>query len=241
MEEIETQYQMSINKSNKFLIISVTFIFLFGCGNISNRNNSTNISKAPNEIEDTLVKEVPLQKNIVQEKQNIVFPDSTINNQLMLVDNNSTKNFYPDYNKLSYNDITDFSHPFILFVNNDISQYLIAYTYEGSTINAFDCFEIGYYKDNEKLNKLKYYQINEPNFKTESGLRLGMILNDLERIKGKGYNRKELSDKNSVLTYHILDMNSSSFLKRYNMPGYFMEITLKDEKIIKILFGFDYP
>ncbi len=58
----------------------------------------------------------------------------------------------------------------------------------------------------------------------------------LIRIKGKSYKKNE-----NKIIYRITDYSNSNFLKNYNVPAYFLECTLKDNKIVKIKYGFDYP
>ena len=77
-------------------------------------------------------------------------------------------------------------------------------------------------------------------FIDESGLKLGISLEKIELKKGKSY-LKQTKGREVIITYRINDMESSSFLQWYAMPGYFIEITLTDNKATKIFFGFDYP
>ena len=146
--------------------------------------------------------DIPVQQEslaVYKDTEHEIYPDTTINKKLLLTDYYSTENFYPDYKKLSYNDITEYGHPFILFSNQSITQYLMAYTYEGGTKNAFDCFEIGYQQDEKKLIKLNHFKTNEQNFETESGIKLGMLLVDL--IKRKGNNYAIEADLDTIITY----------------------------------------
>ncbi len=117
---------------------------------------------------------------------------------------------------------------------------MLAYQYEGGTKNAFDCFEIGYFENDKKLLQNSTYNVDDKIFETESKLSLGTSLEKLIEVKGDGYITKKDNDK-LIVTYRIDNYDKSSFLKRYNMPGYFMEFTLKDNIVTKILFGFDYP
>ncbi len=166
-------------------------------------------------------------------------PDSTINNKLILEDYLSLSKFYPNILEIkTINNIREC--PIVIFALKNKLQYLIAYHYEGETINSFNCFEIGYFKNEKKLENKSYFYIQDDSFKTESNLFLGNSLKDLESIKGKNYLKNNLEDL-EIITYRISDFDSSPFLKRYNMPSYFMEFTLKNDKIIKIKFGFDYP
>lgn len=108
---------------------------------------------------------------------------------------------------------------------------MFAYQYEGNTQNEFSCFEIGYCDEKTK----KYAHSDYNNFLTESDLFLGLTLEEVEKIKGKNYTKQ-----GNKITYLIND-SSSVFLRNYNMPEYFLECVLKQNKVIKIKFGFVYP
>lgn len=164
-------------------------------------------------------------------KEITFLPDSTVNNILILNNVESSKKFYSAiYSKKVINFLRE--SPVIGFTNKEASEYLLLYQYEGGIENAFSCFEIGDTTSVE--NELTTTNYN--NFKTESGIMLGMSLDDLIRIKGKSYKKQ----KNKI-TYQITDYSSSDFLKKYNMPAYFFECTFDEKKIVKIKYGFDYP
>lgn len=178
-------------------------------------------------------------KEKIEQDINQIVPDTTINNKLFMKNYESTSKFYPKDLNLSIIDNGTRESPFVVFSDKSKTQYLLAYQYEGGTKNSFDSFEIGYFVDDQRLSKVLASNIDE-NFKTESNLTLGISLEELVKIKGDGYTTKK--EKNvSILTYRIDNYNESLFLKRYDMPGYFMEFTLKNNKVTKILFGFDYP
>lgn len=124
--------------------------------------------------------------------------------------------------------------PVFIFSNKSNKEYLIAYQYEGAIENEFSCFEIGYMSDFVKNDNIIHSSFE--NFILESGLQLGISFEELRKIKGDTYVIEE--DK---VTYRITDYLHSKFLKKYNMPSYFLECTLMDDKIVRIKFGFDYP
>ena len=163
--------------------------------------------------------------------ENKFIPDSTINNVLILNNRESSKKFYP---KISSENLINFlrESPVLGFSDKTRKEYLLLYQYEGGVKDEFSCFEIGYISDLQKeITKTGY-----SSFKTESGLKLGMSFEELIKIKGKDYTKKE----NNII-YQINDYSNSIFLRKYNMPSYFLECTMKDDKIIKIKLGFDYP
>lgn len=176
------------------------------------------------------------KRNLISEKLNNFVPDSTINKKLILDNYESISSFYSD-NKdiLTIERVRE--SPVVIFSDVSGQQYLLAYHYEGSTKNAFDCFEIGYFADDQTLNGKRIYKTGFDEFKTESNICLGMSFNDLISKKGKSY-KTIVHNNTTLITYNV---ENSSFVKRYNMPGYFMKFLIINNKVFKITFGFDYP
>ena len=166
-------------------------------------------------------------------------PDTTINQKLLLENPLSLKNFYA---KIETVDLVEKirSSPVAVFSNTGNDEYLLAYQYEGNTQSSFSCFEIGYIKDLKGTDESKINHSGEKYFRTESNLQLGLSLADIVKIKGNGF-KKESMNGETILNYRIEDFATSAFLKQYNMPGYFIELVLKEDKVVKIVFGFDYP
>ena len=173
-------------------------------------------------------------------------PDTTINNLFFLLDANSSKGFCPNINDIEVLDEKFFldeeitflqdPSPLIIFFNADKTKYLIAFAHYGSWKYKFAEFEIGYVTEIVlKELKNRYIETSYKNFQTESKLRLGMTLSELEDVKGKNYIRD-----GNIVTYVINDENSD-FLEEYNMPEYYLKCELSQNKVCKIRFGFTYP
>ncbi len=230
--------------NNMKIITSLLIFLLLGCkGNDTHSENLEEINGVQNinaslnkEIDTTNIKRAVIKP--IKEVNNIV-PDTTINKKLFLSNDKSLCEFYADCKSIATIDRIRES-PVVLFTNQSKTEYLIAYQYEGGIKNAFDCFEIGYLKNEQNLNKVNNYKTSEENFITETSIGLGTSLEKLKSIKGANYEETE-KENIIILTYRKADFETSSFLKRYNMPSYFMEFTLKENKIEKIKFGFDYP
>lgn len=186
-------------------------------------------------------KEFSLRKDNPQKEysRNSFHPDTTINNCLKLKDYNTVDSFYTDLDKLEFTEMIRDGTPIIIFANKDKSQYLLASNYEGDVVYSFSQFEIGYW-NKEKFDKYKYYKTNHSFFFTESDIKLGISLDSLLKIKGTScqYN---IIDNDTIIVYQIDDISKSCFLKKYNMPSYFMKYEIKDNVVRQILFGFDYP
>ena len=124
--------------------------------------------------------------------------------------------------------------PVFIFSSKHKSEYLLAYQYEGATKGEFSCFEIGYRSDLETTHSSIGVELER--FVLESGVQLGLTLEELLKIKGNNYRK----DKDTVV-YAIEDYVGSTFLKQQNSPGYFLKCTFKNDKINTIRFGFEYP
>lgn len=158
-------------------------------------------------------------------------PDSTINGILMLDNSQSSTRFFSKISSKKL--INRLRETPVLAFSNKAKEYLLLYQYEGGTRNEFSCFEIG---DISDLKKNVTTTTDYKNFETESGLKLGLPFKEMIKIKGKSYTKE--GDK---IIYRISDYSKSNFLKRYNMPAYFLECTFQNDSISKIKFGFVFP
>jgi hypothetical protein len=166
-----------------------------------------------------------------EQRQALGLIDSTINKKLRLEDPLSLKQLLGSSRNVHLIEGLRES-PVACFVNSSGTEYLLAFKYEGDTKNAFACFELGYVKS-IKLPK-EYIKLKSNTFFTETGVHLGMLRHDLIRLKGIPTN-----DRHNKINYSI-DANSP-FVKRYRMPGYFLQCETKESRVSVIKFGFEYP
>lgn len=228
--------------NKKIVIPSLLILLVVGCkGNLSNSNVAKNdnlvIDSSLSYKNDSIL--IHSKNQGLEQELKEIMPDSTINKTLLLRNNESLEGFYKNFEAVTLLDEVRES-PVAIFSNKDASQYLLVYQYEGDVKNSFSCFEIGYFKNDIKLMKQFNYSTYDNVFATESNLMLGITLEEIVKIKGSSYESKNVNNE-QIITYRINDYDKSSFLKKYNMPGYFMEFILSNNKVIKIIFGFDYP
>lgn len=162
-------------------------------------------------------------------------PDSTINRTFVLENPESAKLFHPGVADLRIEESRFRPYLFTLFLSSDSTQYLFAYHYEGSRKNQYSAFEMGYVRDLPM--GIRHYVSQAPCFATESGLKLGISLQDLEKLKGMNYRKEE--NNGSWLVYRIDD--TTDFCRKYAMPGYEMKVRIRDGKVSVVWFGFEYP
>jgi hypothetical protein len=162
-------------------------------------------------------------------------PDTTVNRILILSNPKSTFRFYPKIAKEK--DIKFFRcNPVYIFSNASKNECLITYMVYGGVKYGFGCFEIGILKE----TKNKVLETKYSHFETESGVKLGLSLKDLIKIKGKDYIKK-----GNQIFYTLGDSTSTDtndpFLKKHNQYFYYLECTFEKDKIVKIIYGFrDY-
>jgi hypothetical protein len=219
-------FQMQMNRQMLLLII------IFSLLSCKQKIESTNINQST--IDTPTIKTIDSLRDTATGIQNSFpkfnYPDSSINSKIFL--ENDISDLIPMETKLVER-IRE-SAVYIL-CNKSQKEYLLLYQYEGDTKNAFACFEIGYLKDEKTLYSHNYQPLNEEYFLTESGLKLGLSIDSLIKIKGKDFHLLQ----DSIIRYS-LDINNE-FVKRYNSPGYFIEAKIKNKKIARLKLGFDYP
>lgn len=167
-------------------------------------------------------------------------PDTTINGKLVLENPQSVKAFLPDSQVPETCENRVRPCPFSLFVNKTGTAYLFAYCYEGSLRNEYSAFEIGYVTDIAPLEGMKHYTVPDNLFTTETGIKLGMDVEELIKIKGKDFQRTGKTDENGSWLVYRMDAQSD-FCRKYGMPDYVMKVRVSNGKINRICFGFEYP
>lgn len=178
--------------------------------------------------------------SVIDDFKDIIFiPDTTVNEKLYLNNYNSIMSFYPCIDSL-YLHLEQDTYAFCLFANIYHTQYLKAFTYEGSLKNEFSLFEIGYLNNENLFLKGQINDTNYPSFRTESGLSLGMDFESVLSVKGNEYDLQK-REKDSLVIYKIDADDIFGFCKKYNMPSYSLCLTIKNSKVNKIVYGFDYP
>lgn len=211
---------------NKFMYLLFLFSFLlFGCGNSNTSSNNVSNTEVTEHIKSDYI--------------NVVFvADTTINKKFLLDNYQSIENYFGSNDLKLVEQLR--SSPVAVFSNKGKNEYLLAYQYEGGTKNAFSCFEIGKLSELQDVAKTSITQIDIDNFNTESTLQLEQSIEEVKQIKGNTFT--ETTEANEKIISYKIDDTKSDFLKRYNMPSYFLRITFdKTEKVKRIIFGFDYP
>lgn len=172
--------------------------------------------------------------NNINVKNKEIKPDLKINN-LEIVNPNSIIKNIGDLKKYLENSKMDL--PSVTFFNNNKSIKITLVTFPGSSYN--DVYQFIIENNDSKIVK-KEKVLKYDDFITENGIKLGITKEEIVKIKGSNFKLKKNNDC-IVLSYIINDYKKSDFLKRYNMPSYFMEYTIKNDILIKFKFGFDYP
>ena len=117
----------------------------------------------------------------------------------------------------------------------DRKQRLTFYFHPGNTAKEFSEFKVSY---NESKNR-KEVVTDDKEFKTESGIKLGMTSGEIRSIKGEP--KKITKNETTIFHYKIDDFKNSEFLKNYNMPIYYADYVFNNGYLIEFRFGFEYP
>lgn len=172
------------------------------------------------------------QVNIAVHKQDTCkdnfIPDIKVND-IELSNNNTGLSNYKNIDKLIVEDNQGIPHA--SFLNKGKTEKLSVYFFYGSGHDEFYQFKVEEYNEKKNYNQLEYND-----FITESGINLGIGKAELLKIKGNNY-----TENDGIVKYVLSDYNNSCFLQKYNLPVYFSEYTFKDDKLIKMYFGFEYP
>jgi len=126
-----------------------------------------------------------------------------------------------------------------IFYSNDKKQKLGLTVHPGSYYSQVSIFHISYA---DKLDK-NFRQINSKEFETEKGIKLGISKREIIKKLGNCYLAKDSTNNSIELNYRIENPNDSKtkLLTNNNMPIYYATYRLKNDKLEKIEFGFEYP
>lgn len=199
---------------SKILIIILVLFGFNSCSksSVKEKSNITSVGHI-NEVKDVYVPDIQINN------LELVNPDSVISNI------GSLKGLV----------LEDENLPHVSFFNKDETQELMLILFPGSGYNDVYQFKVKYnlvkIRDSDKI-------LNDSNFKTESGIKLGITKSELIKIKGNSY---LMSDNNNIIQYQITESDNQNFLQKYNLPIYYSKYTFVNDKLQDFEFGFEYP
>ncbi len=124
-------------------------------------------------------------------------------------------------------------------LNKDKSQFLNLTIYPGSYYNQVSLFEVGY--TNEILKGDRFLENVE--FSTEKGIKLGMTNFELIEIFGECY-KVNIKTKDSLKISYRIELpqdTKNEYLSKHNMPIYYADYDFVRNKLNRFEFGFEYP
>lgn len=131
--------------------------------------------------------------------------------------------------------------PHINFLNKDSSQLFVAWFHPGSDKFTFNEFILSKLPNNfsEKFILLN----NVTNFGTYKEIYLGMRAEELNNILGDNFIKETDTENNILMKYELSVDNSdkNKYLEFYGFPNYYGHYFFKENKLIKLEFGFTYP
>ena len=122
--------------------------------------------------------------------------------------------------------------------NPDTSEFMKLIFCPGDTKNAFCKFVVSKITQPPIERRLNFTTCNV--LSTESNVRLGITISELEKIKGLEHIK---TSKNGldIYSYAIVNNDKSDFLRKYNMPIYIADYYFENNRLVEFEFGFDYP
>ncbi|KIC62708.1 hypothetical protein [Chryseobacterium taiwanense] len=111
--------------------------------------------------------------------------------------------------------------------------------YPGDSKNQISIIEV------EKSDKTNdgFKKLNFDSFKTEKGIKLGLTKKQIVEKLGNCYAPID-STKDYIELYYVIEQpkdSKSKILENNNMPKYFASYKLRNDKLEKFEFGFEYP
>ncbi len=212
----------------KKLALTITLVILSLASCKNSQQNNTDKTK----LKITETKTTVGTKTTGETKRTCVFqtPDTSIAG-IKLVDSKSTAKILGKSTKLKPQSNK--------FYSSNKNQILTLVVYPGGNYNDVSLFKVSYSK-NENQN---FRILNEDIFQSEKGIHLGIDKDKIVAKLGKCYKIKDSVKNKLTLHYEIRikNDNTGEFLHRYNMPFYYANYTLKNDRLIHFEFGFEYP
>lgn len=218
-----------IKVSNRLLIIVVALFYLFACS--EKKPSFQKIQSKQSFVQADTIAPVYTSKD-----SNTGFiPDTSVCN-IALKSFVSIERGFGDIMGDSINKKNGYE--VFYFSNVDTSEFLKLVFIPGGTKNAFSRFIISEVETRPVDRRLNLTQC--PIFSTESHIRLGITLNELEKVKGVGY-LKTKKDSFEIYTYSITYDIKSAFYRRYKMPIYSAVYRFRNNRLVEFEFGFETP
>jgi len=166
-------------------------------------------------------------------------PDTTVNNIRLENGRSFIDKFKRDTLKIwgRFKETGDEDFPFVDFQNQNGTQILKLIFHPGNWTNRFSEFKIQY--AGAYTEKDKAIRIDDKEFVTEKGIKLGTSKTDLIKRIGKPTTIQNLNGSEKI-EYRTND-EKSNFLRQYGKIEYFAIYTIVDGKVNEFHFGFIYP
>ncbi len=200
------------------LYISIIFSLFISCSNNNKNNQNRELLAHPEKY---------VQDNYKAETISFQ-PDTTISRIALLSDTNIQSYLGEKVMDRLNNEVIPSSY----VLSKDKKQRLDFFFHPGSSTNTFAEFRVSYTSTRTRSE----YSVNDINFSTESGIKLGITEGTLKAVKGEPD-----SIDNSTYYYRITDRESPVFLDKYKMPIYYANYTFENGYLIQFRFGFEYP
>ena len=126
----------------------------------------------------------------------------------------------------------------IVLANRERRQYLRMTHYPGDPMGVMSVFEIGYLSDLDSCLSYESYDYDGA-FLTNNNVSLGELVDNIVKVQGKPA-RIEEKDGCKIYCYWV-DETNSEYVRENNECAYFIDYWIKDRRLVKLRFGFEYP
>lgn len=146
--------------------------------------------------------------------------------------------------EISISELGDYSYnsysvmPHVAYCNQDSTRIFYLIQHPGAELYSFSEFAVTQFSNGigEELICLK---VDE--FESGNGIKLGMVKSELIDILGSDFVVIKNIGRIITIQYSISELETSEFLKHYNMPIYTGTYSFRDSILTKFSFGFEYP
>lgn len=207
----------------KYIIYLLSIILTTSCGNksqtIDNQNNKLKIDTTTQERSSNSLLSFRLDTSV---------------SQICLDNRDSYYNAFKDPdNYLVSNEDSTHKFPYIEFYNAGLTEKMTTYFHHGNPKYYVSEFVI----EPQKGKKGSYELIMLNHFKTTNGIKLGSNSKEVAEKIGIPISINKIQGT-EIWSYGIY--GNYDFLKRYNRYKFYARYTIKNDKVNKIEFGFEY-
>lgn len=214
-----------------FLVLAVSLVQ--SCTNTSDtaESNKKRIDIAPPEPDKDLREKYEAHQKWKQLECKFTDPDTSLSG-IILRNANTTTSVIGDTDNYHQDEVYH-------YYSKDFNETLSLIQHPGDGKYNISIFRVQLSAKSQK----EYRPLKVNKFRTEKGIELGLSKQQIIDKLGKCYITKDSTKEHIELYYRIEEPNDSKtkLLRNQNMPVYYASYILRNDKLQKFEFGFEYP